>query len=83
MNAVLPGAIETPSLKACLSRLDPETRRIMVERTPMRRNGRPEDIALAVLYFVSPAASWVSGKILDVDGMAWPEFIPKNVPGLE
>lgn len=39
--------------------------------------------ALAVLYFVSPAASWVSGKILDVDGMAWPEFIPKNVPDLE
>lgn len=39
-------------------------------------------IALAVLDFVSPAASWVSGKILDVDGMAWPEFIPKNVPDL-
>lgn len=55
----------------------------MVERTPTRRNGRPEDIALAVLYFVSPAASWVSGKILDVAGMAWPEFIPKNVPDLE
>jgi 7-alpha-hydroxysteroid dehydrogenase len=83
VNAVLPGAIETPSLKDFLSRLDPETRRIMVERTPMRRNGRPEDIALAVLYFASPAASWVSGKILDIDGMAWPEFIPKNVPDLE
>ena len=82
VNAVLPGAIETPSLKDFLSRLDPETRRIMVERTPMRRNGRPEDIALAVLYFLSPAASWVSGKILDVDGMAWPEFIPKNIPDL-
>jgi hypothetical protein len=25
----------------------------------------------------------VSGKILDVDGMAWPEFIPKNIPDLE
>ena len=35
------------------------------------------------LYFASPAASWVSGKILDIDGMAWPEFIPKNIPDLE
>jgi 7-alpha-hydroxysteroid dehydrogenase len=83
VNAVLPGAIETPSLVDFLSRLDPETRRVMVERTPMRRNGRVEDIALAVLYFASPASSWVSGKILDVDGMAWPEFIPKNIPDLE
>jgi 7-alpha-hydroxysteroid dehydrogenase len=83
VNAVLPGAIETPSLRGFLARLDPETRRIMVERTPMRRNGQPEDIAAAVLYFASPAASWVSGKILDIDGMAWPEFIPKNIPDLE
>ena len=45
--------------------------------------GQPIDIAAAVLYFASPAASWVSGKILDVDGMAWPEFIPKNIPDLE
>jgi 7-alpha-hydroxysteroid dehydrogenase len=82
VNAVLPGAIETPSLRDFLSRLDDDTRRIMVERTPMRRNGRVEDIALGVLYFVSPAASWVSGKILDIDGGAWPEFIPKNVPDL-
>lgn len=83
VNCVLPGAIETPSLKDFLARLDPETRGIMVERTPMRRNGQPIDIAAAVLYFASPAASWVSGKILDVDGMAWPEFIPKNIPDLE
>ena len=82
VNAVLPGAIETPSLQEFLARLDPETRRVMVERTPMRRNGQPADIALAVLYFSSPAASWVSGKILDIDGMAWPEFIPKNIPDL-
>lgn len=83
VNAVLPGAIETPSLVDFLSRLDADTRRIMEERTPMRRNGQPIDIAAAVLYFASPAASWVSGKILDVDGMAWPEFIPKNIPDLE
>ncbi len=82
VNAVLPGAIETPSLVDFLGRMDPEVRKIMVERTPMRRNGKPIDIAAAVLYFVSPAASWVSGKILDVDGMAWPEFIPKNIPDL-
>lgn len=83
VNVVLPGAIETPSLQAFLAKLDDATRKVMVERTPMRRNGQVEDIALAVVYFASPAASWVSGKILDIDGMAWPEFIPKNVPDLE
>ncbi len=83
VNAVLPGAIETPALVGFLERMDPDVRRIMIERTPMRRNGRPEDIAAAVLYFASPAASWVSGKILEIDGMAWPEFIPKNIPDLQ
>ena len=36
----------------------------------MRRNGVPTDIAAAVLYLASPAASWVTGKLLEVDGNA-------------
>ena len=36
--------------------------------TPMRRAGEPEDIACAVLYLVSDAASWVTGKVFEVDG---------------
>jgi len=35
---------------------------------PMRRLGTPDDLGQAVLYFVSPASSWVTGQILGVDG---------------
>jgi 7-alpha-hydroxysteroid dehydrogenase len=40
----------------------------MVRRTPLRRLGDPDDIALAALFLASPASSWVTGKILEVDG---------------
>jgi 7-alpha-hydroxysteroid dehydrogenase len=40
----------------------------MVRRTPLRRLGRPEDIALCALFLASPAASFVTGKIVEVDG---------------
>ncbi|HEX7097160.1 MAG TPA: SDR family oxidoreductase [Acidimicrobiales bacterium] len=54
----------------------------MIERTPMRRNGRPEDIAAAALWLCSPAASWVTGQLVAVDGMAAEELIPKDIPDL-
>jgi NAD(P)-dependent dehydrogenase (short-subunit alcohol dehydrogenase family) len=37
-------------------------------RLPMRRLGTPQDLGAAVLYFVAPASSWVTGQILAVDG---------------
>ena len=37
-------------------------------RLPMRRLGTPEDLGAAVLYFVAPASSWVTGQVLAVDG---------------
>jgi 7-alpha-hydroxysteroid dehydrogenase len=82
VNAVLPGAIETEALKRYLASMAPDIRQTMIERTAMRRNGRPEDIAPAVLYLASPAASWVTGKLLEVDGGASGDLIPKTVPDL-
>jgi 7-alpha-hydroxysteroid dehydrogenase len=82
VNAIAPGAIETPSLRDFLAKLDPVNRQRMLDKTPMRRNGRVEDIADAALYLVSPAASWVSGKLLDIDGMAAPDFLDKGIPDL-
>jgi 7-alpha-hydroxysteroid dehydrogenase len=82
VNAVLPGAIETDALKRYLGAMAPDIRRTMIERTAMRRNGRPEDIAPAVVYLASPAASWVTGKLLEVDGGASGDLIPKSEPDL-
>jgi len=82
VNAVLPGAIETESLRRFLDGRGAAIRQTMVERTAMRRNGVPDDITPAVLYFASPASSWVSGKLLEVDGLAAAELIPKDQPDL-
>ena len=41
---------------------------MMIQRTRMRRNGTPDDIAGAAVYLASPAASWVTGVLLDVNG---------------
>ena len=40
----------------------------MVRRTPLKRLGEPEDIARCALYLASPAASFVTGKLFEVDG---------------
>ena len=82
VNAVLPGAIETEALRRYLDVQSEDSRRVMVERTPMRRNGVPTDVAAAVLYLASPAASWVTGKLLEVDGNASADLIPKSLPDL-
>jgi len=77
VNGVLPGAVETDSLRMYLSSMDPSIRDSMHANTAMRRNGLPDDIADAVLYLCSPAASWVTGQCLAVDGMANGDLIPK------
>ncbi len=82
VNAVLPGAVETEALRGYLSTMDPAIRQAMHANTAMRRNGEPEDIANAVLYLCSPAASWVTGDIVAVDGMASSELIPKDTSDL-
>jgi 7-alpha-hydroxysteroid dehydrogenase len=54
----------------------------MIAHTAMRRNGTPEDIARAILFLAAPAASWITGKLLEVDGMVVHEFIPSSLPDL-
>ncbi len=82
VNAVLPGAVETDALAWYLEQLDPRLRDEMRRRTPMRRNGAPEDIAEAVLFLASPAASWITGKLLEVDGAAEDNLLPSDQPDL-
>jgi 7-alpha-hydroxysteroid dehydrogenase len=40
----------------------------MVRRTPLKRLGQPEDIAYCALYLASPAGSFVTGKLFEIDG---------------
>jgi 7-alpha-hydroxysteroid dehydrogenase len=82
VNAVLPGAIETDALRNWLDTKAPDARATMEARTPMRRNGLPEDVAPAVLYLVSPASSWVTGKLFEVDGGLLEPPLPSQQPDL-
>ena len=65
INAIEPGTIMTEALAPFLT---PERTERMLSSTPMGRLGKPEDIAASALFLVSPASSWVTGKILGVDG---------------
>ena len=74
VNAILPGATETPALRDFLDTADPSLRSMMIERTRLRRNASVDDIAHAAVYLASPAASFVTGKLLEVDGGAVDEL---------
>jgi 7-alpha-hydroxysteroid dehydrogenase len=66
VNAIEVGGIETDALAHVLS--DETVRAQLVGNTPMQRVGEPADIAAAVVYLSSPASSFVTGKIFEVDG---------------
>ena len=66
VNAVAPGIIETDMMKAVPKNvIDP-----MIAQIPLRRLGQPEDIANAFVFLASDEASYITGVVLSVDGMA-------------
>ncbi|WP_248555906.1 glucose 1-dehydrogenase [Paraburkholderia terrae] len=67
INAVCPGIIETPMVADMLER-EPEAMQELMKEQPIGRLGRSDEIAAAVLWLCSPAASFVIGHALAVDG---------------
>ena len=66
VNAVAPGIIETDMMKA----VPKEVIEPMIARIPLQRLGQPEDIAKAFVFLASDEASYITGVVLSVDGMA-------------
>lgn len=64
VNCVEPGVIDTEMNAA----LEEETRCVLAEETPLCRIGTPQEVASAVLFLASDAASFITGQILGVDG---------------
>ena len=79
VNAIAVGAVETSALAPFL---DEDLRGKMSALTPMRRIGTVEDIALAAVYLASPAASWVTGKVFEIDGGSETSNWPFEGPSL-
>jgi NAD(P)-dependent dehydrogenase (short-subunit alcohol dehydrogenase family) len=76
VNAIAPGNIPTPLLKTSATNIDPEEleryeagiRETMRADRPLKREGTPDDIAEAALYFASDRSRYVTGTVLPVDG---------------
>jgi 3-oxoacyl-[acyl-carrier protein] reductase len=64
VNAIAPGLIDTPILRA----LTPERLAAQLALQPTGKAGRPEDIAQAVSFLVSPQTGFITGQVLFVDG---------------
>ena len=69
VNCIMPGAVPTEIMMKALRLEDDDLPKLeKMLRLPMRRLGTPEDLGQAVLYFVSPASSWVTGQVIGIDG---------------
>lgn len=83
VNAIAVGATETDALAMVTA--DRNLAKQMEELTPLGRLGTVEDIGAAALYLLSDAGSWVTGKVLEVDGGTvdsnWPFSMPSGLSG--
>ena len=68
VNAVAPGPIQTEMLQSSLDKMGKERADAFLRSTPLGRAGQPEEIAAAVRFLVSEAASYITGQVIYVNG---------------
>ena len=66
VNCIAPGAIDTPGASAV--KMDPKQLEAMLAPIPMKRQGKSEEIANAVLFLASNESSYMTGSVMVVDG---------------
>jgi 3-oxoacyl-[acyl-carrier protein] reductase len=64
VNAICPGYIETDAI----AQMNPDEKKAAVNKVPMRRFGKPEEVAAAVRFLASRDASYITGSVLKIDG---------------
>ena len=80
VNAIAVGATATSALETVVT--DDGLRSAMETNTPLRRLGDPLDIALGALYLCSPAGSYLTGKIIEIDGGLTAPNLPLDLADL-
>lgn len=68
VNTIHPGVVETPLLEASNSTFGEEELDALREKYPLKRFGKPEDIAKCAVYLLSDASSWMTGSNILIDG---------------
>jgi 7-alpha-hydroxysteroid dehydrogenase len=79
VNGIAPGVVETDALKEVLT---DELRERIVSATPLHRLATVADVASTARWLASPAASYVTGKIIEIDGGAETPVFPDDTPDL-
>ena len=80
VNGIAVGSVATSALEIVLT--NDELRTAMEQSTPLKRLGEPEDIAAGVLYLCSPAGSYMTGKLLEIDGGLVSQTLGMGLPDL-
>jgi len=80
VNGIAVGSVQTSALETVLT--DESLRTHMEQATPLKRLGTPEDIAAGVLYLCSPAGSYMTGKLLEIDGGLVSQTLSLGLPDL-
>jgi NAD(P)-dependent dehydrogenase (short-subunit alcohol dehydrogenase family) len=70
VNCICPAVVETELFETLGIPIEkiPERMKMWESFQPIGRNGKPEDVAYAILYFASDDSSWATGSILNLDG---------------